>query len=143
MAIVKNFNILSKKLSDTTTITLRDPSDDSLMFADTEETQPLTIELYGRSSKQYRNWMSKTLRKQEAEKQANRGKLKTKPLEETLRENAEFLATVSIRAENFDMNGVAIDSEAMFVQLYSDPSLSWIGDQVSEALSENSNFLGK
>lgn len=143
MSTVKNFNILSKKLSDTTVITLRDPSDDSLMFADAEETQPLTIELYGRSSKQYRQWMARTLRKQEAEKAANRGKLKSKPLEETLRENAEFLATVSIKATNFDMNGVAIDSEDMFVQLYSDPSLSWIGDQVSEALSENSNFLDK
>lgn len=137
------FNIKTKALADTTILHLRDPADDSLMYADAEEKQPLTITLYGRSSKQYRQWMSKTLTKNQKELETNRGKAKPKALEVTLKENAQFLATVSISCENFDMEGVAIDSEEMFIKLYSDPSLAWIGEQVSEALSENSNFLAQ
>lgn len=138
-----SFNIKNKSLKDVTTLHLRDPADDSLMYADAEEMKPLTIELFGRSSKQYRQWMSKTLARSEREKEANRGKAKPKSLEKTLEENAEFLATVSISCSNFDYEGAAIDNEDMFKKLYADPSLSWIGDQVSEALSENSNFLGQ
>lgn len=138
-----SFNIKTKSLADTTVLQLRDPATDALMYADADEKQPLTITLYGRSSKQYRQWMSKTLAKNQRELDSNRGKAKPKALEVTLKENAEFLATVSIKAENFDMDGVAIDSEDMFVKLYSDPSLAWIGELVSEALGENSNFLVK
>jgi len=136
------FNIkATKALADTTTIQLLDPSDDSPMFADKGETKPLSIELYGRTSKQYKNWLAKTLRKQQKEKEANRGKEKFKSLDEVLADSAEFLATVSIKAINFDMGDGPIDNEEAFKKLYSDESLSWIGDQVSQALSENSNFL--
>lgn len=133
-----NFNIFSKQLQDTTTLHLTDPETGLHMYADEAETKPLTIELYGRSSKQYRNWMAATLRKQEADK-----KKKAKSLDETLDDNAEFLATVSIRANNFDMAGVAIDSKEMFKKLYADPSLLWIGEQVSETLGDNAAFLQK
>lgn len=143
-----NFNLSTKKLLDTTFLHLRDPADDSLLYGtddkgNSDESKPCTIELYGRSSKQYRQWMSKTLMKAEKEKEANRGKVKAKPLEVTLKENAQFLATVSIACKNIDLDGAEIDSEAMFIDLYSNPALSWIGEQVSEALSENSNFLGQ
>ncbi len=132
------FNISTKKLSDSTILHLTDPATGVYMYADADEKEPLTIELYGRSSKQYRNWMAATLRKQEAAK-----KQKQKSLEETLADNADFLATVSIKATNFDMDGVAIDNKEMFKKLYAEPSLAWIGEQVSEALGDNGNFLQK
>jgi hypothetical protein len=136
-----NFNIKSKALADTTTLHLVDPATGEFMYADNDEKQPLTIELYGRSSKQYRQWMSATLRKNEKEKEANRGKPKAKSLEQTLADNAEFLSIVSIKATNFDLGGKAIDNKEAFVELYSDPSLEWIGEQVSEALGDNGRFL--
>lgn len=132
------FNITSRALADTTILHLTDPETGLFMYADEAEKQPLTIELYGRSSKQYRNWMAATLRKQDADK-----KKKAKSLEETLDDNADFLATVSVKASNFDMDGVAIDSKEMFKKLYANPSLLWIGEQVSEKLSELGNFIQK
>lgn len=143
MTVTKNFNILSKQLSDTTTITLRDPATNEPMFADAAETLPLTIEVYGRSSKQYLTWLNKTVRKNAKEKELNRGKDKIKTVDESIADTAEFLAAVSIKATNFDLAGVAIDSPETFKQLYSNPSVSWIGEQVTEALSDNANFLGK
>lgn len=136
-----NFNIKSKALQDSTTLHLVDPATGEFMYADENEKQPLTIELYGRSSKQYRQWMSATLRKNEKEKEANRGKAKAKSLEQTLADNAEFLSIVSIKASNFDLAGKPIDNKEAFIELYSDPSLEWIGEQVSEALGDNGRFL--
>lgn len=135
------FNIKSKALADTTTLHLVDPATLEPLYADEKQEQPLTIELFGRSSKQYRQWMSATLRKNQKEKEANRGKEKVKSLEQTLADNAEFLAVVSIKAHNFDAGAGPLDNKDAFIALYSDPSLEWIGEQVSEALSENANFM--
>lgn len=133
-----SFNIKSRSLADTTVLHLVDPETGMLMYADDKETKPLTIELYGRSSKQYRTWLATTLRKQEQE---SKMKKKAKSLDEQLDDNADFLATVSVKASNFDIEGVAIDSKEMFKKLYADPSLLWIGEQVTEKLSELSSFL--
>lgn len=137
------FNISTRALSDSTTLHLVDPETGAFMFADEAETQPLTIELYGRSSKQYRNWLAEASRKQEQEKKKNRGELKVKSPDEAIKDSAEFLAAVSIKANNFDMDGVAIDSKEAFKKLYSNPSLMWIGEQVVEALGDMANFLQK
>lgn len=142
------FNLNSKKLADTTTLHLRDPGDDSLLFdvdakGNPDESKPVTIELYGRASKQYRAYMAKILRKAEKEKDANRGKAKSRTFDEMTQENAQFLATVSIKANNVELNGGPVDSEAAFVSLYADPAFDWIGDQVSAALADNGNFLAE
>lgn len=142
------FNLkATKALADSTILHLRDPGTDELLYEDgkdgqPDENKPLTIELYGRSSKQYRAWMSATLRKQEREKEAARnGKVKPKSLEQTLADNAEFLSVVTIAVNNFDIGTGPIDSKEAFVALYSEPSLEWVGEQVSAALGDNSNFL--
>lgn len=142
------FNLkATKAFADSTILHLRDPGTDELMYdadksGNPDESKPLTIELYGRSSKQYRSWMSATLRKHEREKESARGgKVKPKTLEQTLADNAEFLSIVTIAVNNFDIGSGPIDSKEAFVALYSDPSLEWIGDQVSAALSDNGNFL--
>lgn len=142
-----NFNLATKQLADTTFLHLCDPADDSPLYAtddktgEVDETKPAGITLYGRTSKQYRQWLSKTLTRNQKEADMNRGKIKAKPLEVTLKENAQFLASVSISCKNLDLDGVEIDNEAMFIQLYSDPRFDWIGKQVSEALNDDKNFL--
>lgn len=132
------FNILGKQLSDTCILHLVDPSTNLLMYADEAETEALTIELYGRSSKQYRNWLQATVRK--AEQNKNK---KSKSLDETMADNAEFLAAVSKSAQNFDMDGEPIDSQEAFKKLYSNPKLLWIGEQVTAKLNELESFLQK
>ena len=133
-----SFNINSKQLSDTCVLHLIDPSTGLYMYADEEEKEPLTITLFGRASKEYRAWMAQAVRKSETKE----GK-KKKSLEESLAENAEFLAKMSKDAQNFDMDGVALDSRDAFIKLYSNPKLLWIGEQVSEKLSELGNFIQK
>lgn len=132
-----SFNIKTKQLSDTTILNLVDPGTGLMMFADDAETQPLQIEVYGKSSKAYRNWQASASRKALA-----RGKKQVTP-EEAAENTADFLVAVSKQAMNFDIDGVAIDSPAMFKLLYSDPSLYWIGDQVAEKLGETEAFLQK
>jgi hypothetical protein len=138
-----SFNIKNRALFDTTVLHLVDPDTGNDMYADEKETQPLTIELYGRSSKQYRNWLASATRKAEKEKLANKGKEKSKTPDESIEDSAEFLAAVSIKATNFDYEGVAIDSKEMFKKLYADPSLMWVGEQVVEKLGDMSAFLPK
>lgn len=140
------FNITSRALADSTVLHLVDPGTGEYMYDNDkdgkpDESKPLTIELYGRSSKQYRQWMSATLRKQQKEKEANKGKEKLKALEDTLADNAEFLAIVTIKVNNFELGTGPIDSKEKFVEMYANPSLDWIGDQVSAALQDNANFL--
>lgn len=135
------FNIKARALADTTTIILKDPDTEMELFDDDEQTKPLTIEIFGRSSKQYKTYMSAVLRKQEASKRKNKQDNRT--FEEILEESAELLAALTIKVSNFDYDGEAIVGKEMFKKLYLDPSLSWIGDQVSEALSDNGNFLQK
>lgn len=134
-----NYNILNKSLNDVTTLTLADPATGELMYADENEKKPLTITLYGRSSKEYRKYMAAQVRKQQNESKNP----KKKSLEEMTAENAEFLAAVSVSAANFDLAGEKIDNKEAFVKLYSNPQLVWIADQVTEHMSDLGNFVQK
>lgn len=135
------FNIKARALADTTVIILKDPDTEMELFADDEQTKPLTIELYGRASKQYKNHMSGIMRKLEANKRKN--KQDNRSYEEMLEDSAELLSALTIKVTNFDYEGEAIVGKEMFKKLYLDPSLSWIGDQVTAALDDNGNFLQK
>lgn len=133
------FNINSRQLNDTTILHLVDPSTGLEMYADEAETQPLQVEIYGRSSKQFRNWVAAASRKQEAQKNKN----KKKTLEEQMDDTAEYLATITKSISNFDMDGKPLDCHEAYKELYSNPALVWIGEQVSEKLGELDNFLQK
>ena len=133
------FNITSRALNDVTTLHLVDPETQNLMYADEKETKPLTIELYGRSSKVYRNWLEVAQRKQ------NKAgpKAKDKDVETQMQENADFLATMSVKASNFDMGAGPIDTKEAFKKLYADSSLLWIVEQVSAQLNDLAAFMPK
>lgn len=131
------FNINSKEVSETTLLHLVDPATDEKMYADEKEKEPLTIELYSKGSKQYRNALAAVKRK--GVKRNN----KVQSLETDIEDNAEFLATVSKVAANFDMNGKPIDSYEAFKELYGNPKLFWIRDQVDATIQDTANFLDK
>lgn len=131
------FNINSKEVSETTLLHLVDPATDEKMYADDKEKEPLTIELYSKGSKQYRNALAAVKRK--SVKRNN----KVQSLEVDIEDNAEFLATVSKVAVNFDMNGKPIDSYEAFKELYGNPKLFWIRDQVDATIQDTANFLDK
>lgn len=134
-----SYDILSTELSDTTTLHLSHPVN-GLMYADEAEQEPVTIELYGRSSKQHRQWLALALRKQEA----NRNKKeKSKSPDEMLEENAEFFATMTVSIKNMKMGDVELTSKEAYKKLYANPKLMWITEQVSEKLGDNEAFLQK
>jgi hypothetical protein len=107
------------------------------MYADEAETLPLQITVYGRSSKQYRNWLAVANRASLA-----RGKKPQTP-EQILTETAEFLAAITKSIHNFDLDGEALDNSESFKKLYSNPSLVWVADQVAESLGAAEGFLQK
>lgn len=138
------FNLSSRKLEDTCDLHLTDPVDGTYLYADEAETEAVTITLYGRSSKQYRNYMAAQLRKQEAQKNSK----KNKSLDEMTEENAEFLAAVTagvahLEFEDKDGKPVKPVSKEDFKKMYATHDLVWIGDQVSVFLNEVGNFVKK
>jgi tryptophan 2,3-dioxygenase len=132
-----SYDILSAEMSDTTTLHLSHPNN-GLMYADEAETKPVEITLYGRSSKQHRQWLAVALRKQEANR-----KQKAKTPDEMLEENAEFFATMTVSISNMKMGATEVKSKEDFKKLYSNPKLMWITEQVSEKLGDVESFLQK
>jgi hypothetical protein len=134
-----SFDILSSELNDTTVLHLEHPVNGPI-YADEAQTLPVTIELYGRSSKTHRQWLALALRKQEA----NRNKKeKSKTPDEMLEENAEFFATMTVAIKNMNMGGKPIESKEDFKKLYSNPKLMWITEAVSQSLGDTESFLQK
>jgi hypothetical protein len=133
------FDILTIELADTTTLHLEHPVNGPI-YADEAETLPVTIELYGRSSKQHRQWLALALRKQEANKHK---KEKAKSPDEMLEENAEFFATMTVAIKNMNMAGKPIETKEDFKKLYSNPKLMWVTEAVSEKLGSVDSFLQK
>lgn len=133
------FDLTSLSLKADTEIQLRNPVTGELLFADEEKTQPVTISLYGSASKQYRNAVA-DMQNRALKRQAK----KEKPSAEVMREEGiRLLLAVSASTKNLSYNGNPVVTEDDFRAVYSDPALSWVKDQVDEALADASNFLAQ
>lgn len=130
------FNISTQQLSDTTILHLNDVEGNPI-YADAEETLPVQIEVYGKSSKAFRNWGASVARKQLARK----GKPYTQ--EETAENTADFLVAITKTTYNLEIDGTPVIDETSMKQMYSNPALFWVGEQVSEKLGELGAFLQK
>jgi len=131
------FNIKAKQIQETARLHLRDPETDVALYADDKEKLPLEILVAGKASKAYRNAVSELSRKQ-----AGRNGKAT--FEQNVEANNKLLATVCQEAFNFDLgDGVPINNTDKFVELFSDPTLYWVKDQVSAFLEVDASFLQK
>lgn len=130
------FNINTQQLADTTTFQLNDVQGNPI-WADSEETLPVQIEVYGKSSKAFRNWGAIVARKQLARK----GKVFTQ--EEQAENTADFLVAITKTTYNLEIDGVPVTDADSMKAMYSNPSLFWVGEQVSEKLGELGAFLQK
>jgi hypothetical protein len=137
-----SYDILDAQLDDQTTLHLSHPVN-GLMYAkdadgNDDESKPVEIVLYGRSSKQHRQWLALALRKQEA----NRNKKeKAKSPDEQTEENAEFFATMTASISNMKMGAAEVKTKEDFKKLYANPKLVWICEAVSGALGDTEAFL--
>lgn len=129
------YNIKSQAVSDTTFMHLRDPSTDEAIVDD--KGNAVGIEIYGKASAQYRRALSELSRKSLARKG------KPQSFETNVEDNIALLAAISKEAVNLDYDGTPVDSPAMFIKMYSDPSLYFLKDQVGEALEDTGAFTQK
>ena len=130
------FNIKSKSIQESSTLHLRDVETEELLYADEKQTIPLTISMYGKASKEYRQALSEMVRKNSTIKG-------TPTFEQNVAANDRLLAKICIAAEGFDMGNGAINSFDKFLELFSDPALYWVKDQVSAHQEDVAAFLQK
>lgn len=130
------FNLKSLQLADTTIVHLKN-ADDTYLYADEAEKEPLEVEVYGRSSKQMRNYLIAA-----EKKKAKRGKRVATP-EEAQEDNAEFFAAITKSVKNFDLGDGPLTTQEDFKKMYLDPALYFVVDQVSETLGDSELFMQK
>lgn len=121
---------------DTVALHLKHPVTDELLYADAKEEKPVQIMIYGTSSKQYRNAVSAM-----QNRALKRGNKKPVSADDMREESVRLLVACSDKAVNLSYKDAPIDSAAAFDALYSDPSFSWLKDQVDAGLGDVSNFL--
>lgn len=130
------FDLSTLATKDTTELHLRHPVTEELLYADEAKKKPVTITLYGSSSKQYRNAVNAM-----QNRQLKRGK-KQLTAEQMREEGIALLVACSDKATNLELRkGVPVDSDAAFRELYSDDKFGWLKDQVDEAVGTVANFL--
>lgn len=130
------FNIDTLSLKDTTLLLLKHPVTEEILYADGDEKKkPAGIELFGTGSKQYRNAISSM-----QNRALKRGK-KQATAEQMREEAVELLTACSSSAQNFTYQGKPLLDADAFRAIYSDPSFSWLKEQVDAGLGDVSNFL--
>lgn len=130
------FDLSKLALSDTTLLHLQGP-DGAYLYADEAEKEPVQIEVYGRSSKQMRNYLVSA-----EKKKAKRGKRQPTP-EESQEDNAEFFAAITKAMYNISLDGKELTTQEDFKKLYMRQDLYFIVDQVSNSLSDVEVFIQK
>lgn len=129
------FELNTRAAKDTFTLQLTDPSTEAPLWADEEETKPVTIDIFGKASKQYRNSITKM---QNA--QFSRGKQKL-TAEQLRSDGTALLVACSDKTTNLVMDGEEISTPEGFHKLYSNPKYEWVRTQVDSAVESVSNFL--
>lgn len=134
---MSKLNIRSKAVSPKLTFQLKDANDEPLV---TDNGQPCNVTIYGPGSKEFvtasqaksEKLVAKVLKGKEA---------KLTPLE-AQRAQIEFLAAVteSIDLDYVDDSGVALEGIDKLRAIYSDASIGFIAEQVSNKLGDWGNF---
>lgn len=131
-----SFDLNKLALQDTTVVHLQGPEGVGL-YADEAQTQPLEVEVYGRSSSKMRNYLITA-----EKKKAKRGKRQPTP-EEAQEDNAEFFAAITKSVRNFDLGKGPLTTQEQFKEMYMNPALYWLTDEVSSTLGSSELFIQK
>lgn len=136
-----SFDILNAQLSDTTAFQLEHPVNGPI-FDGENETKPVMVEVYGKASKVFRNYMATQARKNAIKQKSGKAD-KTPTAEEVLESNAEFYATITKSITNLKMGEVEVDNFEAFKSLYANPKLDWVTSQIAQAFGEVDAFLSE
>lgn len=132
------FEISKLALVDTTLLHLQGP-DGSYLYADEAEKEPVQIEVYGRSSKQMRNYLI-TAEKKKTKRAKGKKDYQPTP-EEAQEDNAEFFAAITKATYNLSLDGKALTTQDDFKKLYLRPDLYFVVDAVSASLGDMELFI--
>lgn len=101
-------------------------------FAETD----IKIRLAGSDSARYRNKVKKLAEKERGKRS------KTINLDAAERQGAEILAACTLDWKGIQRGGVTVPfSYENAVELYSDPNLRWLREQVDEFIADRTNFF--
>lgn len=130
------FDISSLSAKDQTTVQLRHPVTDELLFADGDtKKKPVQITVYGPGSSTYRNAIAAM---QNRQLKRNKKAMTAEMLRE---EATELLVTCSVGADNFDYKGTPLTTKQAWTDLYNDSALAWVREQVEANQGDLANFL--
>jgi hypothetical protein len=125
------FNIKALAVKETIEFQLRDAADAALSF----EGKPCMAEIFGPGTKQYAGAVAK--RQGKFVDRARRGKAKAVEADQILADQAEFLADITVR---LDVAYEGFDGREKHLAIYSDRSIGFIAEQVTEKLGDWANF---
>lgn len=125
----KEFDLSKYETVDTAPLTVRNPKGGDLLGVDDK---PVIINLYGMGSKQYVNAKYKLDNANQMRSLAMLRNNKPANAEDVAKSEAEFLATVTHSIENFPVEPY---------ELYSNPKLSYIKEQVDKFVGDTENFI--
>lgn len=129
-------DIKSKATIETAFLHLRDADEELMYDGDPKEGRKVGVTVYGPGSRQY---ASAVARQENRSLDMLKKKGKTdKTAEDKATDNADFLASITVKFEHLDYDGLSGNALAMAV--YLDPTLGYIGQQVRQFSGEWSNF---
>lgn len=129
------FDINKLAIAESTVLHLAHPSTGEKLFADKAEKQPITITVASTSSRAYRQAVNAM-----TNRTLKRGNKKPNAAEQK-EEGVELLTACCISSENLQFNGASVKTEADFRALLADDKMSWVKNQVDEALGDIERFI--
>lgn len=133
------FDLSNLNLKDTTVLHLEHPVTGEYLYADEAGTEPVTIEIFGKSSKTFRNYMAAENRKNLNPANAK----KAKNADEVQEANADFYTVLTKKITNLSNGEDVLDNAESIKKMYLNPALSWVAEQVGAKLNETDAFLQK
>ncbi len=138
MADIKKYAV-----SPTAELHLRD-AEKNLMYAQHDENgqgvsgTEMKAVLYGPASTQYRVAMQN--QSNELVDLIKQKQKTSRSIEDSLTKNAEFLSSITKELRNLEYGDEALQGEALFMAVYSDPELGFLSDQIAGWVQEWGNF---
>lgn len=131
------FNIRTKAVADCLEFQLVDESDQPIFDADGK---PCMAKVYGPGSKRYAE--ASTINQNRLLAKISKGKAATETAEEKRRAHAEFLSRITDRLDldYVDDDGRQLEGREKFLAIYSDQSILFIAEQVTEKSRDWANF---
>jgi len=100
----------------------------------------VTLHIFGKASKQYRDYTEAQTDSYIAKQQA---KVKSKPTGKTLlADRVKFIAAMTAKIEHLEAeDGSELDNTTSLEELYSNPEFHWLLEFAETALEDNANFF--